>query len=389
LSYHFNQIKVEEFISNLGLYEYILLIILSFALLLQLVYYLAIFIRVPSFKESSTSYSNQNYPVSVVICAKNEAENITAYLPIILEQDYPNFEVIVVNDCSDDDTQDILETLQEKYPHLRTTQIKHDEKFTHGKKLALTIGIKAAKHEWLLLTDADCKPEGKQWIRSMQRNFIPSCDIVLGYGGYYHEKGFLNKLIRFDTFFIALQYLSMALIKMPYMGVGRNLAYRKSLFMENKGFASHAHIQSGDDDLFINEVAIGKTTRVEFSANSHTRSVPKKTFYLWGFQKSRHLSTGKSYKSAHKIVLGGEIFSRFLFYASIFLLLINPFTWIIGLSAYIFRMIIQLSVFNGAMKKFNEKKLLLFSIIFDFILPLLYLFWYFSITINSKQHKWK
>ena len=380
---------MEDIIANLDLYQTISLVVLSIALLIQLVFYLFIFIRVPLYKGYQTSNSLAKEPVSVIICAKNEAENLAKHLPLILEQDYPDFEVIVVNDCSEDDTQHFLEKFQEKYPRLKLSQIKHDEKFTHGKKLALTIGIKAAKNEWLILTDADCKPESKHWLATMQRNFTPDTMIVLGYGGYNAEKGFLNKLIRFDCFFIALQYLSFALIKLPYMGVGRNLAYRKSLFMKNKGFASHAHIQSGDDDLFINEVANGKNTRVEFSIDAHTRSIPKKIFNHWSFQKKRHLSSGLNYKFKHKFLLGLEISSRLFFFAGIVLVSINPIIWFIGLGSYVFRMIIQLLIFNKAMNKLNEKKLLPYSIIFDFVLPLTILFLYFANLFNSKQRKWK
>lgn len=377
-----------NYFANYGPYELIVTGILAVALLIQLIYYLIVFIKVASFKSEEKKFTNTKEPVSIIICARNEAENLTNHLPLLLKQDYPDFEVVVVNDCSDDESQDILENFQAQFPHLRTTQIKHDEKFTHGKKLALTIGIKAAKNEWLLLTDADCIPSGANWLSSMQRNFTSENEIVLGYGGYTEEKGFLNKLIRFDTFFIALQYLSFAMIKVPYMGVGRNLAYRKSLFMKNKGFASHAHILSGDDDLFINEVANGGKTAVEFSPETHTRSVPKNQFGLWTNQKKRHLSTGKYYKFLHQLLLGGEISSRLLFYIAVLLSIINSETWILGLSVLFFRWIIQIMVFNRAMNKLNEKKILLFSWLFDLILPLLNIFLYSINSFNSKQNKW-
>lgn len=380
---------MEEYLLSFSIYDRIILCILASAFIVQMVYYLAIFIRISLYDPGKRKYKETKDPVSVVICARNEAENLTNHLPLILEQDYPNFEVVVVNDCSDDDSEHILEKFQEKYSHLRVTLIKHDEKFTHGKKLALTVGIKAATNEWLLLTDADCKPESDQWISTMQRSFTDTDNIVLGYGGYNNEKGFLNKLIRFDAFFIALQYFSFALIRVPYMGIGRNLAYRKSLFMKNKGFASHASIQSGDDDLFINEVAKGRQVRVEFSAQAHTRSIPKKKFKLWTMQKQRHFSTASRYKFGHKCLLGTELFSRFLFYASVLLLVINPNTWIIGLSAFLLRLIVQLSVFKGAMNKFNEKKIILLSGLFDIILPLISIFLYFVHASNSKHYRWK
>ena len=380
---------MEELLLRFTTYDRVILIILIFTLIVQFIYYLLIYTRVQLFDSKRKKITLIKEPVSIVICARNEAENLTNYLPLILEQDYPNYEVLVVNDCSDDDSQDILEKLQEKYPHLRTTVIKHDEKFTHGKKLALTLGIKGAKNEWLLLTDADCRPSGTQWLSIMQRNFTETNSIVLGYGGYNKEKGFLNKLIRFDAFFIALQYFSFALIKVPYMGVGRNLAYRKSVFIRNKGFATHAHLQSGDDDLFVNEIGNGKNTTVEFDAEAHTYSVPKKKFRYWTNQKRRHFSTSSLYKFKHKFLLSSELFSRFLFYACIILLIINPNTWIVGVVAYIIRLIIQLIVFNGAMNRLKEKKLLLFSILFDIILPLISIFLYLVQTSNSKHYRWK
>jgi len=385
----FKKKKVEEIFFSFSAFNQVVLCILASAIVVQFIYYLLIYIRVPLYIPEKRKYAETKEPVSVVICARNEAENLANHLPLIMEQDYPDFEVVAVNDCSDDESQHVLEKLQEKYPRLKTTLIKHDEKFTHGKKLALTMGIKAASNEWLLLTDADCQPESEQWLSTMQRNFTDSNNIVLGYGGFNREKGFLNKLIRFDAFFIALQYFSFALIKSPYMGVGRNLAYRKSLFMKNKGFASHASILSGDDDLFINEVAKGKSTGVEFSADAHTRSIPKNKFKLWTRQKKRHFSTASHYKFGHKFLLGAEMFSRFLFYVSIILLVVNPDTWIIGLSAFTLRLIVQLLVFNGAMNKFKEKKLLLFSVLFDMILPLISIFLYLVHASNSKHYRWK
>jgi cellulose synthase/poly-beta-1,6-N-acetylglucosamine synthase-like glycosyltransferase len=178
---------VEEYLLSFSIYERVILCTLTSALIVQMVYYLAIFVRIPSYNPDKRKYKETKDPVSVVICARNEAENLTNHLPLILEQDYPNFEVVVVNDCSDDDSQHILEKFQEKYPHLKATLIKHDEKFTHGKKLALTVGIKAATNEWLLLTDADCKPESDQWLSTMQRSFTDTDNIVLGYGGYNRE----------------------------------------------------------------------------------------------------------------------------------------------------------------------------------------------------------
>jgi poly-beta-1,6-N-acetyl-D-glucosamine synthase len=380
---------VENFYFNLSVYVQVTLWVLVIAFVFQVIFYLVVYGKVAWARLGVKKQSANQEPVSIIICAKNEAENLQMHLPKILEQDYPSFEVIVVNDCSEDNTQDILEKMQEKYPQLKITRIKEDEKFSHGKKLALTIGIKAAKNEWLLLTDADCFPESNQWLSGMQRNFTGNAEIVLGYGGYIAVKGFLNKLIRFDTFSIALQYFGFAMCKVPYMGVGRNLAYKKSLFLKNKGFAPHAQILSGDDDLFINEVASGKNTETEFCLPTHTRSIPKKTFSQWKIQKLRHFSTGNRYKLKHKLLIGVENFTRFLFYASAISLLITGGMYYVVVGVFFIRYLLHFLVYAKALKKLNEKNLLLISLLFDIILPVINLFLYVSTIFNSKQHKWK
>lgn len=378
---------MKEFLLYFSGVEIVLFCVLLLSFIIQLIYYFGVYFKVASNREVADNSKNQ--PVSVIICARNEAENLEAHLPVILEQDYSNYEVIVVNDCSSDSTEDVLKHFSTVYPHLRVTTIKEDEKFVHGKKLAMTIGIKAAKNEWLLFTDADCMPENRQWIATMQKHFTNDNQIVLGYGGYKTQKSFLNKLIRFDTFFIALQYLGFAKAKNPYMGVGRNLAYRKSLFIKNKGFASHSHITSGDDDLFINEAAEGKFTTVEYSLNAQTRSNPKTTFAAWKAQKKRHMSTANYYKTFHKILLSLEPLSRIIFIlACIVFAILNQF-WYIAVGLFIIRLIIQQIIFSKALKILNEKYILPLSAIFDIMLPFINLNIYTLNLFSTKKNKWK
>ena len=277
--------------------------------------------------------------------------------------------MIVVNDCSEDDTGQVLESLKKKHKHLKISTIKKDKKFGHGKKFALFIGIKAAKNEWMLLTDADCYAETNQWLFIMQKSFMKNTSFVLGYGGYEREKGILNQVIRYDTAFIAMQYFGFALAGIPYMGVGRNLAYRRSLFFEKRGFSTHMHLNSGDDDLFINANANKTNTLIEVGKKSHIRSVPKKTFSEWAKQKRRHLTTGAYYKNKHKFLLIIEPFSRIIFYSSLILLLAQwTFPQVI-IVAFLFRTIIQLTFFKFAMIRLNEKKILLSSFLFDILAP--------------------
>ena len=382
---------MEEIIRNSKPYELIIAGVLLVSLFIQLYYYLGIYLRVALFKKTddNPSINTEKPPVSIIICARNEEENLKHFLPKVLEQKYPNYEVIVVNDCSADNSDIVLENFQKQYPHLKITTIKEDEKFSHTKKLALTVGIKAAKNEWLLLTDADCVPQSDLWLATMAENFKGSTEVVLGYGGYLSERGLLNKLIRFDTMLIAMNYFGFTLIRKPYMGVGRNLAYKRSLFFKNRGFASHSQLDSGDDDLFIREVANKANTAIEFRHEAHTLSVPRKTLSNWIRQKRRHTSTSKYYNSGIKLLLGLEPFSRLLFFlSSLVLIALLYFPYIVG-SVLIVRMIVKLSIIKAVMKKLNEKKILLTSLLWDFYSLYFYSKLLLLNSVTSKKTKWR
>jgi len=286
---------------------------------IQLFYYLFFFARLANHIPVEEVSDNAKLPVSIIICALNEEANLKQNLPLLLEQVYlknnkPNFEVLVVNDNSDDGTFYLLNQLQEQYAHLHVVHLTQEAKLISGKKFPLSMGIKEAKYEHLLLTDADCSPASAHWLARMVAGFSESKKIVLGYSPYKKYDGTLNKRIRFETFHTAVQYLSYALANMPYMGVGRNLAYKKELFNANKGFTSHHHVISGDDDLFINQVADSKNTVISIHPDAFTISEPKMTHEEWQMQKERHLSTGKYYKMKFQVLLGLYAISHLLFW---------------------------------------------------------------------------
>jgi poly-beta-1,6-N-acetyl-D-glucosamine synthase len=365
----------------------VLLILFFIAFSIQLFYYLYFYLAL-QLKRNVKPGVTKNVPVSVVICARNEAGNLSSLLPMILEQDYPEFEVVVVNDCSEDDSEYILNQLQEKYKHLKVTRIIKDDKFVHGKKLALTVGIKAAKYEWLLMTDGDCRPESAQWISRMSEHFTDKNQVVLGYGGYEYEKGILNNIIRFDALIIAMQYLSFALRGIPYMGVGRNLAYRKSVYNANKGFSSHHDLRSGDDDLFVNEVARKCVISVDYRLEAHTRTKAQTNFKDWWYQKKRHMTTGWRYNLRDRLLLISEPLSRLLFYSMFICLLLSRFNiWII-IGTFCIRMILQMVVLNFTVRNLNERYLLLSSLLYDILLPFFYLGIVISNLFNPRGAKW-
>lgn len=371
-------------IESTGVPEWILLALFIFTLVIQCFYYLGIYIRLPLFKPDEPKKSSKG--VSVIICARNEAENLEKFLPLILEQDYPEFEVVVVNDCSTDHSEALLSEMKVKYQNLRFTNIPVNEKFSHGKKLALTIGLKAAAHEHVVLTDADCYPAGKMWLQSMAGKLEGEKDIVLGYGRYERQKGLLNSIIRYETAFTALQYFSFALKGKPYMGVGRNLAYRKELFFQNKGFSNHYHIASGDDDLFVNQNAVKSNTSIAFDAEGHTISLPKKKTGAWIRQKRRHLTAGTLYSKGSRFRLGTELISRILLYTSFILItVLSSWMWPAVILFGLF-MIIRLIIFKLGMMRLNEKYLLLPSLLLDPLLPLILgIIWVTNFFITKKQ----
>jgi len=360
---------LEEFGTNwLCLYG-----ILSLACLIQVYYYAFIFAKLAFYKDVKKEENNDE-PVSVIIAARNEYKNLEKNLKSILEQDYSKFEVIVVNDCSWDDSQKLLEYYQEVYPHLKVSELKEQEKYPTGKKFAITIGIKAAKYNKLLFIDADCSPASSRWLALMSSQFASGKEIVLGFSPYKQYPGLLNVFIRFESALTAIAYFSAAITKNAFMGVGRNLAYRKEIFFGNKGFASHQHILSGDDDLFINEVATSNNTNIQLDADSFVYTEPKRSFAKWSNQKLRHISTGKYYKARHKFFLGLYYTSQLIFYASIIALLaIQTSGYELVLCAYGLRLIVQLFILYFCLKKLKYLNLIWFVPFLDFIY-VLYIF---------------
>ena len=368
---------------------YVLYSILGILLFIQLYYILFVYSKLSRYKVKSYQEAPEFTPVSVLICANNEQENLKQFLPSILKQDYPNFEVVVVNDFSTDETQWILEDFKRQYTHLRVVDIKEHIKLKNSKKFALTLGIKAAKHEVLIMTDADCQPQSSLWLKEIAGAYADGKEIVLGYSPYFQKSGFLNKLIRFETAHTAMSYLSYAIQRNTYMGVGRNLSYLKSLFFKGKGFNAHMHIKSGDDDLFVNQNATRHNVNIAIHPDAHVYSNPKETWKSYYKQKARHAGASVLYKKSHQRMLGAQLITAFLFYVMFIVCVVcYPSLWFVGVSVFLLRYICQLTVFWSIYKKLAVKDLIGWLVILDF-------FYYFYICFNGlfnrkkKQKSWK
>jgi glycosyltransferase involved in cell wall biosynthesis len=343
-------------------------------IVIQVFYYGYFFLRLANFKPSLKA-NTVEHPVSVVICARDEAHNLVKNLPGVLVQNYKTtHEVVLVNDNSSDESKYVIDEFKRSFKNLNMVELTQEAIMITGKKFPLSMGIKSAKYEIVLLTDADCVPASEHWIQKMQDTYTDDVEIVLGYGAYHKQPGLLNKLIRFETFHTAIQYLSYAIAGTPYMGVGRNLSYKKNVFLRNKGFSSINQIPSGDDDLFINQVANSSNTAISIDPDTFTLSDSKKTWSEWLSQKYRHYTTSKYYQPKHKILLGLYSLSLFLLYPLLAISLIF-FNWQIALAIFGVRFILQAFVYFKTMKKLNESDLFPWFLLLD-----IWMFFYFIFT---------
>ncbi len=356
-------------------------------MLIQLFYYLFFFARL-AFYKSKSKLTSQTHPVSVIVCSRDEAHNLVKNLPGVLIQQYrTTHEVIVVNDNSFDESKYILEEYQRTYKQLHLIELTQEARFIPGKKYPLSIGIKTAKYEVVLLTDADCVPASEFWLEKMQEGFSNGTEIVLGYGALHKKKGFFNKLVRWETLHTALQYLSYSCAGLTYMGVGRNLSYKKSVFFRHKGFSSHNHVPGGDDDLFINKAATKNNTSIVIDKEAFTLSEPPKSWKQWVKQKNRHYTTSKYYKVIHKFLLGLYALSHFLFYPLLVASIIF-YSWELALIVFGIRFIIQGIILFKVTDKLDEKDLFPWYLVLD-----VWMFFYyirFSTAILKKpKNSWK
>jgi cellulose synthase/poly-beta-1,6-N-acetylglucosamine synthase-like glycosyltransferase len=366
--------------------EQVLMAAYLLAFLIQMCYLWVVFRRLAFLKARDEKPGAG--PVSVVICARNEYDNLKNNLPLILRQEYPDFEVVVVNDNSQDDSLELLNDMAREHSNLKVVNLSQDLNFFHGKKFPLSLGIKSAANEILLLTDADCRPASSHWISSMTSGFREGKEIVLGYGAYERRPSLLNYLIRFETLWVAIQYLSFSLAGHTYMGVGRNIAYRKSLFYRNKGFSSHYKLSSGDDDLFINRAASRNNVAVEVSHQSHTVSVPKTSFGAWMRQKRRHFTTWKHYRKKYKWLLGGWSGSTLAFMLLFAATMVSGYNLLVGGGIFAIRFFSHLLITKKSMIRLNEKELLLLSPMAEIFLIIIYPVLGLANMIR-KPDKWK
>lgn len=359
-----------------------ILIVFGLMFLIQMVYHWLVFSKVAFYKKNRRPKTDDELePVSVVVWTRDSYEYLIEMLPLLLNQDYPDFEIVVVNDCSEDGTEDYLKDLERVEPRIKPVLLRQHLNFFNGKKFPLSMGIKSAKNDLLILTDVNCKPDTNKWLRSVVDCYKRNTEVVIGYCPIMFKKGLLNRIMRFDGLQQGLFYLSSALNGHPYMGIGKNLSYRKEMFYRNKGFTSHYTTSVGDDDLFISQVATKKNTEVLIDADNAIRTLSTDSFSLWMHQKSSRYSTVPQYNLGTKVSQGIFLWSQFLFYASFIALLCLPHAFDLSIGAiyyipvlgiiFLLRYGTQMFIYHKASKRLGEKGLLPGLIVYDILLTIL------------------
>lgn len=369
-----------EFLFNQ--FSFIVLVCFGVTLIVQLFYHWGVFSKVAFYKNKhQKKIDSELEPVSVVICARDAYEYLTELLPVLLHQDYPDYEIVVVNDCSDDETEEYLKDLERKEPKIKPVQLRQHLNFFNGKKFPLSMGIKSAQNDLIVLTDFNCMPVNDQWLRSVVGCYERRTEVVIGYSPFVHKKSSFNRVMRFDAMQQGLLYLSAALKGHPYMGIGKNLSYRKELFYRNKGFTSHYTTPVGDDDLFISQVATKKNTEVLIDAPNAILTNPTHSIKLWMRQRSSRYSTIPQYSLRARFSLGLFAWTHTLFYAAFIALLCLPPAFSLSFGAiyyipvlaffFLLRYGSQLFIYYKASKRLGEKGLLAGLLVYDFLFALL------------------
>ncbi len=330
---------------------------------------------------------DRDLPVSVVICARNEARTLEVLIPLLMDQDHRDFEVVVVNDRSEDDTWEILQWMRPRYDRLRPVNIQADEKFSYGKKIALGVGVRTAKHKHVLLTDADCLPAGRDWISTMAAGFRDGRSIVIGHSPYAHGPGLAGVLEGYDGCVKALQYVAFARAGLPYMGVGRNLGYTTAVFFAARSRQRGNHLMSGDDDLFINAVARSGNTSVVADPRSFmtTRATPD--LATWIRRKRRHYTTAAHYRFGHQVLLMLLPMARMLFWLALVLLALRG-EWTAVVIGAVIKLGLMLPVTMAGLRKLGAGVITWLALPLEWLFLLLDPLLYMS-TILVKPKRWK
>lgn len=360
-------------------FELVLILTIIVVWIIQIWFYLyhyrGIIKRAASIRNGKTPLSTLQPPVTVIVCARDQADKLELNLPLILGQKYPEFQVVVVNDASTDETEDVLMRFEKSAFNFYHTFIPPGVQNVSARKMAITIGIKAAKYDHLLFIDPDCVPENDEWISGLMSSFDEKCGLVLAYSTFPAEKDFFTKMVLFDNLFSAIQFMGFAVNRKAYMGFSNNMAYKKELFFKNKGFASYLYLNSGEDDLFISEISTSENTKISIEPESKVVAYKENVWKFWKRQRFNRFSTYSYYSFGTKVRLASEVISRCIFYLTFPFMIAygilaqNLLLIIFSAALFLLRYVVQVLIINKNAKKLKENNYYITLLLFDIILP--------------------
>ena len=373
--------------------EYIIGGIVAALTLVQVIYLFVVYgatnRRYMAEQKGKLKLSDKQPGMSVIITASDQEEMLAKHLPRILEQDYPDFEVIVVDDNSKDDTQELLERLARQYPNLYVTHTSDSIRYISHKKLALTLGIKAAKKEWLVFTEANCYPTSRAWLSRLACHCTESTDVVLGHSNYERKPGFANLCYMYDTLLQQIRLLGLTLLGGGYMGIGRNMAYRRELFFSHKGYSRHLDLERGEDDLFIYEHVPAKRITADINANSVVRCTSGTL--TWRNDKLSRLFIRTKMAGIRPLLFSADTWTRTLLYvavtASIVLGCIHHWWILVGATALLWSIYLgcRIFVFHRTARELDERRYNVSILLFDILHPLWELYFALRMRLSPKD----
>ena len=260
-------------------------------------------------------FTESQPPVSVVVYAHNQAEELLRNLPVLLDSHYPTFEVIVVDDGSTDETDNVMTQMEQRALNFFHTSIAQKVRTVSHRKLAMMLGVKAAHYDIILMTQAQCMPASADWIARMVRNFTPRTDVVVGPMAFEGRTGLMNRFYQWDLFERMNEMMALTLAVQPYGGWGQNLAFRKEVFFanHNEGFSRHLNVQPGEDDLFVADVRHNRNIAVECSEAAMIINQVSPLRYWWKKDRLNRAFTSQQYALASRLVKHLDSATRFLF----------------------------------------------------------------------------
>lgn len=353
-------------------------------LAIQLIYYI-FFLSILLNNKKEKEYDLK--PISVILYVKNSELYLEKNIDYFINQKYPKFEILLVNNASSDNTDIILEKLSEKHKSLRIINVENNESFWGNKKYTYTLAIKAAKYEHLIFSEIDCKPVSENWIHEINKSFSSKKTIILGYKRLLKTSSLFNLIIRFDNLLESIKSFSFTKINSPYSADSRNYAFTKKDFYRVNGFINHIKIKNGKEDLFVKDAKQKYNSAYTLSDESFVESSKSLSFKEWFLNKKNSNLLKRHYSFKNQFLLNAFSFSKvFLYFLTIILLLIHDWKIILIIfSSYIIFQSVITFIIN---RKFKETSIFYLSPILDFLLVLFQISIFIS-NLISKPPNWR